>query len=211
MKQAVSLCNYWTLRKGRRTMNRISITCMTLLLFFVALAGNARSQSIIADQEQQQRQIDDLKRDVDELKRTVSSLKKIVLKQSNAIPEISKNQTPPQPKRSIDTLPPAEQEKIKAEVCQSVGQFFDQIDRALNMADASEAQSVMNKAIAQLNVELDKYRKNDKLRNVMSLAEALAWDTYVAVENRDSVSGNSDFINYIKDKKDKYKERCRKE
>ena len=192
-------------------MNRISITCMTLLLFFVVLAGNAHSQSIIADQEQQQRQIDDLKRDVDELKRTVSSLKKVILKQSNVVPDVSKNQTPPQPKRSIDTLPPAEQEKIKAEVCRSVGQFFDQIDRALNMGDASEAQNVMNKAIAELNSELDKYRKNDKLRKVMNLAEALAWDTYVAVQNRDSVSGNADFISYIKDKKDKYKERCRKQ
>jgi hypothetical protein len=192
-------------------MNRISITCMTLLLFFVALAGNARSQSIIADQEQQQRQIDELKRDVDELKRNVLSLQKVILKQSNVVPEISKNQTPPQPKQSIDTLPPAEQEKIKAEVCQSVGQFFDQIDRALNMGDASEAQNVMNKAIAQLNLELDKYSKNDKLRSVMNLAEALAWDTYVAVQNRDSVAGNSDFISYIRDKKNKYKERCHKE
>ena len=65
----------------------------------------------------------------------------------------------------------------------------------------------MRKAIAELNAETEKYSRAEKIRDIMSLAEGLAWDTYVAVQNRNSVAGNTDFINYIKDYKATYKKR----
>ena len=138
----------------------------------------------------------------------MESLRKVILKQSIAADKAPKETTTAPATPPAPTLTPAEQEKIKVDVCQSLGQFFDQIDKALNMPNASDAGRLMRKAIAELNAETEKYGRTEKIRDIMSLAEGLAWDTYVAVQNRNSVAGNTDFINYINDYKTKYKKRC---
>lgn len=112
-------------------------------------------------------------------------------------------------KQEVDTLTPAEQEKIKAEVCEAVGQFFAQIDKALQVWNGPEAGELMDNAIIQLKSALDKYGHSKKLRGVISLAESLAYDTDWAVRLKSSSSGNADFIEYLKDYKDKYKKRCK--
>ena len=189
-------------------MERIWTTCLALLLILGFFVGDSRSQNLIVDQQKQQQQIERLRSDVDELKRTVESLRKVILRKSIAADKAPKETTTAPATPPAQTLTPAEQERIKVEVCQSLGQFFDQIDKALNMPNASDAGRLMRKAIAELNAETEKYGRTEKIRDIMSLAEGLAWDTYVAVQNRNSVAGNSDFINYINDYKTKYKKRC---
>jgi hypothetical protein len=189
-------------------MRKIPATLLTLLLVFGAFVGAARSQSVIAEQEQQQRQIDELRRDVDELRRTIATLKKAALKQHVSSQDVTQEKISRPNNLSVDSLPPAEQEKIKAEICDALGHFFAQIDKALKMPDSSEAEKFMSKSIAQLKSTVDKYGPSDRLRSLMSLAEGLAWDTYTAVETRNSVYGNADFLNYIKEYKGKYAKRC---
>jgi hypothetical protein len=189
-------------------MRKISATLLTVLIVFGTFVGAARSQSIIAEQEQQQRQIDELRSDVDELRRTIATLKKAALNQHVLSESITQDNISRPKNLSIDTLPPAEQEKIKAEICDALGLFFAQIEKALKMADSSEAEKFMSKAIAQLKSTIDKYGPSDRLRNLLSLADGLAWDTYTAVETRNSVYGNADFLNYIREYKTKYENRC---
>ncbi len=189
-------------------IERFLAPCLTLLLILGFFVGDSRSQNLIVDQQKQQEQIDRLRSDVDELRRNVESLRKEILRKSIAADTAPKETTTAPAASPARTLTPAEQAKIKVEVCQSLGQFFDQIDKALNMPNASDAGRLMRKAIAKLNAETEKYNRAEKIRDIMSLAEGLAWDTYVAVQNSNSVAGNTDFINYIKDYKAKYKKRC---
>lgn len=191
-------------------MRKISVTCLSVIFVLGAFVNYAASQGLTIDMERQQRQIDELTRDVAELKAAVATLQKATQKQVVASPQSVQEKVSGPAKQAIDTLTPAEQEKIKAEVCEAVGQFFAQIEKALRMSDGSETEEFMNKAIAQLKSTIDKYGQSNRLRNVISLAEDLAYDTDWAVRLRSSSSGNSDFIEYLKDYKDKYKKRCGK-
>ncbi|MGC8660706.1 MAG: hypothetical protein ACP5U1_16705 [Desulfomonilaceae bacterium] len=191
-------------------MGKLWTSCLTLILLLGVFVFDSNSQNLIVDQQRQQREIDRLKSDVEELKRTVQSMRREILKKSIAADKdmkaVPSAPTPPPPK----TLSAAEQEKAKAQICQQIGTFFDQIDDALKMSDPSRTGRAMRKAVAQLNSELRSYGQSQKIRELQSLAEALAWDTYVAVENRNSVAGNADFLNYIKGYKERYEKRCLK-
>lgn len=179
-----------------------------VLMFCGFAADNAVSQSILTEQADQQKQITDLRRDVDELQRTVDILKKVVPRHSLSPIENKETGIALKPKEKVSALPVAEQEKIKAEVCKDVGLFFDQMDKALRMSDDSAALQVMNKAVAQLHALLDRHIPDEKLKSIMDLAEALAWDTYSAVQFRHSSAGNADFIEYLNSAREKYKRRC---
>lgn len=191
-------------------MRKITATCLSVILVLGALVNYSASQGLTIDMERQQRQIDELTRDVAELKAAVATLQKTAQKQVVASSQSAKEKVSGPAKQDIDTLTPAEQEKIKAEVCEAVGQFFAQIEKALRMSDGSETEAFMDHAIAQLKSTIDKYGQSKRLRNVISLAEDLAYDTDWAVRLKSSSSGNSDFIEYLKDYRDKYKKRCGK-
>ena len=191
-------------------MRKISATCLSVILVLGAFVNYAASQGLTIDMERQQRQIDELTRDVAELKAAVATLQKATQKQVVASPQRVQEKVSGPAKQDIDTLTLAEQEKIKAEVCEAVGEFFSQIEKALRMSDGSETEEFMDKAVAKLKSTIEKYGQSNRLKNVISLAEDLAYDTDWAVRLRSSSSGNSDFIEYLKDYKDKYKKRCGK-
>jgi len=100
-------------------------------------------------------------------------------------------------------------DKVKGLVCDAVGQFFDQIDKALRMSDGDSAEDSMRKAVATLNHELGKYRSYPQVRHILTLAESLAWDTYTAVEARYGTVGNADFMRAIEDYRKRYKAICK--
>lgn len=188
-------------------MSKQWIIILTLIVSLGPLVKESRSQNFIMDQERQQKQIDSLTSDVDELKRTVESLRRMMLPKSVASQKLPAQQTPAPSSESI-TLSPEEQEKAKTEVCSSLGRFFDQIDRALKMPDPAQAESYLRESIVKLNTDIDKYRQIEEIREIKNLAEGLAWDTYVAVENRNSVYGNAEFLNYINTWRNKFHKRC---
>lgn len=194
--------------RSNEAMNKFWTICLTFTFVLGFFVVDSKSQNLIADQQRQQQEIDRLKNDVDELRRNVQSMRREILKKSIAADKAVKENPPTQVAPPSTVLSPAEQEKVKAKICQRIGQFFEQIDKALNMSDPSKAGQSMRKSVAQLNAELDSYGQSAKIRDLMSLAEALAWDTYVAVENRNSITGNAEFINYIKGYKERYEKRC---
>ncbi|MFA6222141.1 MAG: hypothetical protein WC647_07485 [Desulfomonilaceae bacterium] len=189
-------------------MRKISATCLSVILVLGAFVNVVYPQGISIDQERLQRQIDELRRDVDELKTIVGTLQKASQKRDVGSHDTAQKKIAAPAKQDIDTLTPAEQEKIKAEVCEAVGQFFAQIDKALQMFDGSEAGAFMDKAVTQLQSTIDKYGQSKRLSKVISLAENLAYDTDWAVRLKSSSSGNADFIEYLNDYKEKYKKRC---
>lgn len=191
-------------------MHKISATLLFLSLCFTSSLCAVHAQSVTADQDRLQRQIDELRSDVNQLRTIVGTLQKATQKRDSERKENDQEKISRPTGREIDTLTPAEQERIKAEACDAVGQFFVQIDKALQMADNSEAESLMDKAVEQLKSTIEKYGQSKKLSNIISLADDLAYDTDWAVRLRSSSSGNADFIEYLRDYKDKYQKRCGK-
>ena len=189
-------------------MCKISATLLTLLFLFGASAGTVQSQNPFIDQDKLQRQIDGLRSEVDQLKIIVGTFEKAKQKRDVGSHETTQEKIPPPAKQDIDNLTPAEHAKIKAEVCKAVGHFFEQIDEALQLLDGNKAGELMDHAVNQLQSTIDKYGKGKRLRNLINLANDLAYDTDWAVRLKSSTSGNEDFIQTIKDYKDKYKKRC---
>jgi hypothetical protein len=181
----------------------ISATLLTLLILFGAFVGTGHSQSIVADQKSLQEQIDDLRNDLDNLKKVVRTLQKATKKTDVTSQKTTQEKISRPAKQDIDNLSVPEQGKIKAEVCEAVGQFFVQVDKALKMPDSSEAKVLMEKAGAQLESTVGKYGQGKKLNSVISLAEDLAYEIY-----QSSRSGNADFIKNLPEYKDRYKKTC---
>ena len=190
-------------------MFRISLTCLTPFLLAGVLTGTAQSQTIFAEQDQLKQQVNELRRDVDELKNTVGALRRAVVKQGVASQKVPEEKTSPVRTTAPEPSKPMDDETITKEVCLSVGHFFEQIEKALTMADGDQAEDVMKKAITRLNSVLDRYAQYGRVRHISDLAGGLAWDTYTAVEQRYGTTGNEDFIQAIQSYKAKYKTACK--
>ena len=190
-------------------MFRISLTCLTPFLLAGVLTGTAQSQTIFAEQDQLKQQVNELRRDVDELKNTVGALRRAVVKQGVASHKVPEEKTSPVSTTAPEPSKPMDDETITKEVCLSVGHFFEQIEKALTMADGDQAEDVMKKAITRLNSVLDRYAQYGRVRHISDLAGGLAWDTYTAVEQRYGTTGNEDFIQAIQSYKAKYKTACK--
>jgi len=190
-------------------MFRISLTCLTPFLLAGVLTGTAQSQTIFAEQDQLKQQVNELRRDVDELKNTVGALRRAVVKQGVASQKVPEEKTSPVRTTAPEPSKPMDDEAITKEVCLSVGHFFEQIEKALTMADGDQAEDVMKKAITRLNSVLDRYAQYGRVRHISDLAGGLAWDTYTAVEQRYGTTGNEDFIQAIQSYKAKYKTACK--
>ncbi len=189
-------------------MNDHIKTILLLLTLSFLLTGQGNCQDILTQQSEQQKQINELRRDVDELQGTVAILKKLLPRHALSPIEAQQSKASTKPAVNVEPLSSTEKEKIKAEVCADVGLFFDQVDKALKMSDDSAAEKAMNKAVARLHASLDRHIPDESLRKIMDLAEAIAWDTYSAVQFRYGSAGNADFIETLKDAKEKYKRRC---
>lgn len=190
-------------------MFRISLTCLTPFLLAGVLTGTAQSQTIFAEQDQLKQQVNELRRDVDELKNTVGALRRAVVKQGVASQKVPEEKTSPVRTTAPEPSKPMDDEAITKEVCLSVGHFFEQIEKALTMADGDQAEDVMKKALTRLNSVLDRYAQYGRVRHISDLAGGLAWDTYTAVEQRYGTTGNEDFIQAIQSYKAKYKTACK--
>jgi hypothetical protein len=177
-----------------------------LLVYFQPIVY---AQSILAEQQQLQRQVDTLREEVEELKAVVGALRRAIMRHHAEKTETRSASMTGTSGTSIGTPSAAVDEgALKAQACKDVGQFFDQIDRALKMTDREAAEGAMRKAVGQLNNALDNYRTYPQVRHILTLAEGLAWDTYTAVANRYGTVGNADFVKAIEEYRTRYKKAC---
>lgn len=189
-------------------MSRIFPVLTALGIIFGCFHATVHAQSIIGEQQQLQKQVEELRRDVDELQSTVSGLRRAILRQGTASQQTRSAKPAPQIQSGRPAGIPLDESQIKTQACQAVGHFFEQIDRALKMSDGDAAEDFMRKAVAKLNSDLDRYRAYTQVRHILTLAEGLAWDTYTAVDARYGTVGNSDFIQAIKDYRKRYEGIC---
>jgi len=104
-----------------------------------------------------------------------------------------------------------DEQQLTRIICRAVGEFFSQAEAVLRGSDPSTARTGMRDALQKMNDALRVHSKTHRVSKILNIYEGLAWDTYQAVELRESIAGNQDFLRVLKDHKRKYVETCPKD
>jgi hypothetical protein len=113
-------------------------------------------------------------------------------------------------KRQEKKTTPADEKQITKTACQAVGEFFVEAESALRASDSSVARTKMNNALRRMTSALDEYSRTHRVNKLLKIYDGLAWSTYTAVELRQSIAGNEDFLKALRKHKQKYLETCPK-
>lgn len=189
---------------------RIWTQCCLLVIIVAGAASVARSQDVFREIDQLKSEISSLKDEVNRLRGIVYELRESALKsaapQEKAEPEKSRSE---QEKATKKESPITDEELTKI-ICRGVGRFFKETDVAL-AAGPETSQEKMRNAFRKLNSLLKEHSDMHRVSKLLDIYQGLAWDTYVAVDLRESVQGNEEFLQVIEKHKRKYAETCPKE
>jgi hypothetical protein len=173
--------------------------------------SDAQSQDLFSEMDQLKQQLSQLKNEVSELRSQYLSLRKAILKSAAAEPQQAPVKAPPEEKKAEKPAAPVDEKALTKTICQAVGQFFIEADASLKMSNSDVAEQRMRAAFRKLNATLEGYSELHRVNKLLTIYEGVTWDTYVAVELRQSVQGNEDFIAALNRHKKKYNETCPKE
>lgn len=180
------------------------------LLTFLGSISYAHSQDVFRDLDQVKRELSDLKNQVSQLRTLVNTLREAVLKSATSQDQGKAERTPSKEAQPapIKKEKPVDEKEITRSACQAVGKFFTEVDASLRASDERVAEARMKEALRHMNSALRDYAHTHRVSKLLSIYEGLAWDTYVAVELRESIQGNQDFLEALKRHKRKYRETC---
>ncbi len=182
-----------------------------LLVIFLGSLSNVCAQDLFREMDQLKGQLSDLKNEVRELKDLVYGLRKAVLK---SFASQDQRPSPPAPAKEENVVKQEnalDEKQLTGIICQTVGKFFSEAEAILKAGNASTAEARMRKAVWDLNSALQSYDRIHRVAKILKIYEGLAWDAYVAVELRQSVAGNVEFLEALKKHKQKYAETCPKD
>ena len=188
------------------------IFCL-LIVVFVGSASNVQAQDLFRDMDQVKRELSSLRNEVSNLRNLVYDLRSAVLKltasqdqarSGKAAPKEGKEEQAPKPEAAVD------EKQVTIAVCQAVGKFFEDVETILRAPDSSTAEEEMRKAFRTMNSTLQSYARTHRVSKLLNIYEGLAWDAYVAVELREGIQGNQEFIEALNKHKRKYVETCPK-
>ncbi len=187
------------------------IFCFLIAILLVSMS-NVQSQDIFREMSQVKSDLSTLKNEVNDLKRLVLELRRVILEQvivpagqapgTVRVGDQAKKGKKPSPK---------DEEQITKIACKSVGQFFVEAEAALRSSDPSIARSRMHNAMQKLTLALQDYSRTHRVTKLLRIYDGLAWDTYTAVQLRQSITGNEDFLAQLRKHKKKFIETCPKE
>jgi hypothetical protein len=186
---------------------RIALLC---LIVFLGSTPYAHSQDLFRDMDQVKRELSDLKNEVSQLKTLVYSLREAMLKSVTSQDQGTSEKTPAKESKPAPTKPETavDEEEVTREVCRAVGKFFTEVNAGLRESDGAASEARMRDALRNMNSSLGKYAHTQRVSKLLGIYEGLAWDTYVAVELRESIQGNQQFIEALNGHKRKYRETC---
>jgi len=182
-----------------------------MAVIFLAFVSNAQSQDIFREMAQVKKEISDLKKKLNDLNNLVYELRKVVLESGTAPTQISAEKVPRKEEAAPKQEASVNEEELTRVICQAVGKFFTEAEASLRMSNSSAAQAKMNEALAKLTSTLHGYPRTHRVSKLLNIYEGVAWDTYVAVQQRESVPGNEEFIRLLGQHKQKYLDTCPKE
>lgn len=193
--------------------------CLALLALLVC-APLVHAQFIYGDTTDLKREMSDLRSQVQQLTNLVHQMRNTILEtatgscppelqQAQAKPgETAKPQDTARPQQAAKETPPVDEEHLTKLVCKSVGEFFPEAEAALSLSDPDAARAAMIKALQKLTTKLHGYAGTHRVNKLLGIYEGLAWDTYTAVQLRQSIEGNTAFLEKLRQHKRKYQETC---
>jgi vacuolar-type H+-ATPase subunit I/STV1 len=199
--------------KGVGCMKNIWMLWRIAVFSLVAFLGSipcAHSQDVLRDLNQVKSELSDLRNEVSQLRTLVYSLREAVLKSVTSHDQETVKKTPPKESQPapMKKQKPVDEKEITRSACQAVGKFFTEVDASLRASDEKVAEARMREALRHMNSALSDYAHTHRVSKLLNIYEGLAWDTYVAVELRQSIQGNQGFLDALKRHKKKYRETC---
>jgi hypothetical protein len=195
-------------------MSKLLSGSRVLWLLAVILFGsvtNVQSQDIFQELDQVKKDLSDLKEEVSNLRNQFFSLRNTVMESKSPAPQQTVEKAPPK----VDESPKPEQkltdEQLTKIVCQAIGTFFSETEVILGASDRYAADEKMREALRKLNSSLRRYAGTHRIAKLLGIYEGLASDAYMAVELRDSIAGNEDFLRTLRKHKQKYLKSCPRE
>lgn len=182
-----------------------------LVIVFAALTSNVQSQDVFREMDQIKSEVAKLKTELNDLKSLVYEMRRVVLESATAQKQQTPEKVAPQEEKAAKKGAPMDEEQLTKIICAAVGRFFSEAESALRSSDPSTAETEMNNARQKLTRSLHGYSGTHRVSKLMNIYDGLAWSTYTAVQMRQSITGNEDFLKVLRKHKQRYMETCPKE
>lgn len=194
-----------------RTVGSLARISCFFLIFFLCSVPTVQSQDLFREMNKLKGDLATMKSELNSLKQLVFELRREILGQV-ADPERQARKRPPaREQQKAEKAPVLDEEQLTKIICRAVGKFFSEAESALKSSDAARARSEMHKALQRLNGALYDYSKTHRVSKLLNIYEGLAWSTYSAVQLRQSITGNQDFLSVLKKHKQRYIDTCPKQ
>lgn len=179
-----------------------------MLVVCLAFTSNVQAQDLFREMNQLKGEVAGLKQELADLRNLVFELRKAMLEYALAPDRKAPEKVSPKEEEAVKKTPAPDEEQLTKIICQAVGRFFGEAEKALRARNASTATSEMKKALHKLNSSLHGYSGTHRVSKLLKIYEGLAWDTYTAVQLRQSVAGNEDFLKVLRKHKQRYIDTC---
>jgi hypothetical protein len=177
---------------------------------FLGCVSQVHAQDFIRELQQVKSEVSDLKNQVSELKTMVYGLREAVLKNVTKPEKQPKEKAPSKLEEAKQREAEADPAELTRAICPAVGKFFREVDASLRASTQAAARARMKKAYDEMNASLSKYIGLHRVNKLLNIYEDLAWDTYIAVEMRQTIQGNEQFLEVLNKHRQKYREGCKK-
>jgi hypothetical protein len=199
----------WEMRD--KTMNKLgahsTILWLVIIVCFVFISPS-HSQDLFSQMDQVKKDISDLKAQVQQLSNIVYDMRRVLLGSAIGSEQKKAEQAQPAEAKTAKQEPPVDEEKLTKVICEAVGTFFSEAEAVLRSSDGYSANSRMNNVLKKLTTALAGYSETHRVSKLLNIYEGLAWDTYTAVQLRESVTGNEEFLRVLRAHKEKYLATC---
>lgn len=194
-----------------KTFGACAMISWLFVAVFLGSASNVHSQDLFSEISQVKKDLSDLRNEVNNLRDLVYGLRKALLESTSAAGHQQIERVQPKEEKAPKQEGALDDQQLTGIICRAVGEFFSEAEAVLRASDSSTAQTGMRSALQKMNAALREHAKTHRVSKILNIYEGLAWDTYQAVELRDSVGGNEDFIKALQAHKRKYMETCPRE
>jgi len=189
--------------------NSLWISLLSLMLVLAGSVSSVQAQDLFREVDQMKRDLADMRSELQSLKDLVYEMRKVLLERVTAPRQQRTENVPPEQTKPVQEE--VNEEQLTKIICSAVGTFFSDAEAALRMNDADAAQSAMDKASRKLTSSLKGYSTTHRVSKILKIYDGLAWDTYMAVQLRQSIPGNADFIKMLDKHKQKFRDTCPKQ
>jgi len=186
-----------------RASLRIRPRYVFLVCILLGAAANVYGQDIFRQVDELRSQVEALKREVTSLRNMLDALRVPALQPAGPAGSRSLlSVTPPAAEKSLD------KEAVKSLACEPLRRFVAEADDALRSNELAAAQARMESAQAALRSALKPYSNDKEIQRILGISDAVAWDTTTAIELRDSVEGNTEFLDALAQYKRRFTRFC---